>query len=180
MGLVVINGQQVRSWVRDGLLADLGSDPRMATVLARVPDQYHLTGAGEASAAAIPLAVTRGIHATGLYYNKAILDAAGLEVPRTFADLEAAVQPLAALGVAPLVHCSGDVQWNQMFINGLTPIRQGGDSGGPWYFGNQAWGLIKGRCDPNFHNFESFTVADLLDEALGVRVACGCSSKRLI
>lgn len=28
VGLVVINGQQVRSWVRDGLLADLGSDPR--------------------------------------------------------------------------------------------------------------------------------------------------------
>lgn len=61
-----------------------------------------------------------------------------------------------------------------VLMNGLTPIRLDGDSGGPWYFGNQAWGLIKGRCDPTFHNFESFTVADLLDEALGVRVTCGC------
>lgn len=61
-----------------------------------------------------------------------------------------------------------------VLMNGLTPIRLDGDSGGPWYFGNQAWGLIKGRCPPSFNNFESFTVADLLDEALGVRVACGC------
>ena len=122
VGLLVINGQQVRSWVRDGLLADLGADPEMATVLARIPEQFHLPGPGETTARAIPLAVTRGIHATGLYYNKAILDEAGLEVPRTFADLEAAVEPLSALGVAPLVHCSGDVQWNQMFITWVLPM----------------------------------------------------------
>lgn len=68
-----------------------------------------------------------------------------------------------------------DVFYDRLVLmNGLTPIRQGGDSGGPWYFGNQAWGLIKGRCPPTFNHLESFTVADLLDEALGVRVACGC------
>ncbi len=122
VGLVVINGQQIRSWVRDGLLADLGADPEMATVLARIPEQFHLPGPGETTARAIPLAVTRGIHASGIYYTKAILDAAGLEVPRTFADLEAAVEPLSALGVAPLVHCSGDVQWNQMFITWVLPM----------------------------------------------------------
>ena len=44
---VVINGQQVRGWVRDGLLADLGADPKMAAVLARVPAQFHLGGSGE-------------------------------------------------------------------------------------------------------------------------------------
>ena len=30
VGLVMIDGQQVRGWIRDGLLADLGADPRMA------------------------------------------------------------------------------------------------------------------------------------------------------
>lgn len=76
----------------------------------------------------------------------------------------------------PSQSCTNDgVFYDRLVLmNGLTPIRQGGDSGGPWYFGNQAWGLIKGRCPPSFNNFESFTVADLLDEALGVRVACGC------
>jgi ABC-type glycerol-3-phosphate transport system substrate-binding protein len=122
VGLVVINGQQVRSWVRDGLLADLGADPELATVLARIPAQFRLPGPGEVTARAFPLAVTRGIHASGMYYNKAILDEAGLEVPRTFADLEAAVEPLAALGVAPLIHCSGDVQWNQMLITWVLPM----------------------------------------------------------
>jgi ABC-type glycerol-3-phosphate transport system substrate-binding protein len=47
VGFVVINGQQVRGWVRDGLLADLGALPEMADVLARVPAKYHLSGPGE-------------------------------------------------------------------------------------------------------------------------------------
>jgi len=32
------------------------------------------------------------------------------------------VEPLSALGVAPLVHCSGDVQWNQMLITWVLPM----------------------------------------------------------
>jgi arabinogalactan oligomer/maltooligosaccharide transport system substrate-binding protein len=122
VGLMVINGQQVRSWVRDGLLADLGADPEMSTVLGRIPGRVHLPGPGETTARAVPLGVTRGIHASGMYYNKAILDQAGLQVPKTFSELEAAVKPLSALGVAPLVHCSGDVQWNQMLITWVLPM----------------------------------------------------------
>jgi len=122
VGLVLINGQQVRGWVRDGLLADLGADSQMSTVLGRVPEQYHLSGPGEASVRAFPLAITGGVHTTGIYYNKALLDAAGLEPPRTFADLRAAVQPLSALGAAPLIHCSGDVIFNQMLITWVLPM----------------------------------------------------------
>ena len=122
VGLVMINGQQVRGWVRDGLLADLGGDAGMSTVLGRVPEQYHLTGPGEAAVRAFPLAITGGVHTTGIYFNKALLDAAGLEPPRTFEDLRAAVQPLAALGAAPLVHCSGDVVFNQMLITWILPM----------------------------------------------------------
>lgn len=128
--LVTIDGQQVRSWARDGLLADLSADSRLADVLARVPTTVRIGGPGEASARAFPLAVTRGVHTTGLYYNRALLDEAGVAVPRTIADLEAMVQPLAKLGVAPLVHCSGDVFFNQILITWLLPMiveRSGAD-----------------------------------------------------
>ena len=122
VGFVTINGQQVRGWVRDGLLADLGAIPDMSSVLKRVPEQYHLTGPGEASIRAVPLALTGGVHTTGIFYNRALLDAAGLQPPRTFADLRAAVDPLSALGAAPLVHCSGDVIFNQMLITWVLPM----------------------------------------------------------
>ncbi len=122
VGLVMINGQQVRGWVRDGLLADLSSDPGMANVLARVPQRYHLSGPGETATRGFPLALTRGVQTAGIYYNKALLDQAGLEAPRTIADLKAMVQPLSALGAAPLVHCSGDVFFNQMLVTWLLPM----------------------------------------------------------
>lgn len=125
VGLVMINGQQLRGWVRDGLLADLGADPAMETVLGRVPRQFHFGGAGEDTTRAIPLAITGGVHTTGLFVNTALLDRAGLEVPRTLEDLRASVEPLAALGVAPLVHCSGDVIFNQMLITWMLPMIAG-------------------------------------------------------
>jgi ABC-type glycerol-3-phosphate transport system substrate-binding protein len=120
--LLMINGQQVRGWVRDGLLADLGAEARMAEVLARVPQQYHLGGSGESTTRAFPLALTDGVHTTGIYYNKAILDRAGLGPPATFSDLKAMVKPLSRLGTAPLVHPSGDVAFNQMLITWVLPM----------------------------------------------------------
>jgi raffinose/stachyose/melibiose transport system substrate-binding protein len=59
---------------------------------------------------------------TGLYYNKALLDEAGLSAPRTIADLESMVEPLARLGAAPLVHCSGDVYFNQILLTWVLPM----------------------------------------------------------
>jgi ABC-type glycerol-3-phosphate transport system substrate-binding protein len=94
----------------------------MATILERVPEQYHLGGPDEDAVRAFPLAFTRGVDTTGLYYNRALLDRAGVEVPRTFEDLRASVDPLAAIGVAPLVHCSGDVFFNQMLVTWILPM----------------------------------------------------------
>jgi ABC-type glycerol-3-phosphate transport system substrate-binding protein len=122
VGLIVIDGQRVRGWVRDGLLADLADDSAMADLLARVPERFHFADPSGDAIWAFPLAVTRGVHTTGMYYNKAILDEAGLDPPTTIADLEASVAPLAALGVAPLVHCSGDVFFNQILITWLLPM----------------------------------------------------------
>ena len=129
--VMMINGQQLRSWARDGLLVDLSADANLADVLARVPAKFQIGGPGETATRAFPLAMTRGIHTTGLYYNKALLDEAGLAVPRSIADLGAMVQPLAKLGVAPLVHCSGDVFFNQILLTWVLPMiveRSGADA----------------------------------------------------
>ena len=128
--LIMIDGQQVRAWARDGLLADLSADPNLGTVLARVPAQFQIGGPGETARRAVPLAATRGLLITGLYYNKALLDEAGVSPPTTIADLEAMVEPLAKLGAAPLVHCSGDVFFNQILITWILPMiveRSGAD-----------------------------------------------------
>lgn len=70
--------------------------------------------------------------------------------------------------------CTNDGVFNDRLVmmDGVTSI--GGDSGGGWSFGNRAFGSVKGLCAPNFLNRETWSVADLYDEALGVRVSCGC------
>ena len=122
VGLVMLDGLFIRAWARDGLLADLDAEPRLAEVLASVPAQFHLGGPGEGGARALPLAVTRGVQTTGIYYNKALLDRAGLEPPKTIADLKAMVEPLAALGVSPLVHPAGDIAFNPLLVMWLLPM----------------------------------------------------------
>jgi ABC-type glycerol-3-phosphate transport system substrate-binding protein len=57
-----------------------------------------------------------------MYYNKAILDGAGLAPPGTINDLKAMVKPLASMGVAPLVFCSGDVFFNPMLLGWVLPM----------------------------------------------------------
>jgi ABC-type glycerol-3-phosphate transport system substrate-binding protein len=125
VGLIAIDGLFIRAWTRDGLLADLDADPKLADILARVPAKFHLGGLGglgKSGTRAFPLAMTRGLQTTGLYYNKAILDKAGLEAPKKIADFKAMVKPLASLGAAPLVHCSGDAFFNPLLVMWVLPM----------------------------------------------------------
>ena len=159
VGLVMLDGLFVRAWTRDGLLADLGADPRMVDVLARVPEQFHLAGLGETTTRAFPLALGRGVQTTGIYYNKALLDQAGLEPPKTIADLKAMVRPLAGLGAAPLVHCSGDVSFNPLLIMWLLPMIAG-RAGDPLAFVESTIRGQVGYDSPEW--IEAFqTIADL-------------------
>jgi ABC-type glycerol-3-phosphate transport system substrate-binding protein len=125
VGLIQIDGLFVRAWTRDGLLADLGAEPGLAALLARVPQRFHLAGLDEATTRAVPLALNGGVQTTGLYYNRALLDAAGLEPPTTIADFKAMVKPLAALGAAPLVHCAGDAPFNPLLVMWVLPMIAG-------------------------------------------------------
>ncbi|MDG4786083.1 hypothetical protein O7626_09115 [Micromonospora sp. WMMD1102] len=49
-------------------------------------------------------------------------------------------------------------------------ITQVGDSGGPWFVGTVAYGTHVGNAQVNGATVSAFSVADLFDEALGVRV----------
>jgi arabinogalactan oligomer/maltooligosaccharide transport system substrate-binding protein len=159
VGLVMIDGLFVRAWARDGLLADLGADPAMATVLARVPERFHLAGPGETTTRAFPLALSQGVQTTGMYYNKAMLDRAGLEAPRTIADLKAMVKPLAALGAAPLTFCSGEISFNSMLVTWVLPMIAG-RAGDPVAFVERTIKGQGGYDSPEW--IEAFeTIADL-------------------
>ena len=48
---------------------------------------------------------------------------------------------------------------------------QGGDSGGPWFYGNTAYGIHKGYKWWNFKSRSAFSLASYIDEALGVYIA---------
>ena len=103
--------------------------------------------------------MTRGVHTTGLYYNKALLDRAGLEPPRTIADLKAMVQPLAALGVAPLVHLLGR-RVLQPDARHLAAADDRGASGDPLEFAERTVRGEVGYDSPEW--IEAFqTIADL-------------------
>jgi raffinose/stachyose/melibiose transport system substrate-binding protein len=62
------------------------------------------------------------VHVTALFYNKALLDKAGLQPPKTLADMQAMVQPLKAVGAVPLVHPSGEVSWNPLLVAWIQPM----------------------------------------------------------
>lgn len=47
----------------------------------------------------------------------------------------------------------------------------GGDSGGPWYWGNAAYGIHQGRGWASWHYRDVFTEAKYVDDAIGVSIA---------
>lgn len=68
------------------------------------------------------------------------------------------------------VSCTNSGVFNDRLVlmsSGATTTN--GDSGGPWYFATKAFGGHKGKCGILARN--AFSVADLFDEAIGVRVA---------
>jgi len=94
-------------------------------------------------------------------------DPALLDVCRTNNDCSLEVQD-----VSQSCTNSGVTNNRLVLMNGDTQVP--GDSGGGWSLGTKAYGSHKGQCKPDFPNRETFSVAALYDEALGVRVTCGC------
>jgi streptogrisin C len=66
------------------------------------------------------------------------------------------------------IACTNNNVWNDRLVqmNGVTTIP--GDSGGPWTFGGTVFGSQKGHCGSLGR--DAWSVADLFDEAIGVRV----------
>lgn len=76
----------------------------------------------------------------------------------------------------PSMSCtSGGVTMNRL-VGMDRVVSQPGDSGGGWSLGTYAWGSVVGACPAPVccNTVEVFSVADLYDEALAVRVCSNC------
>jgi raffinose/stachyose/melibiose transport system substrate-binding protein len=121
--LVNINGLFMRAWVRDNLLDDLSTHPQLTTALGSVDPAFLAAQADDPQHPfGLPLLHASPAHVTALFYNKALLDKAGLQPPRTLADMQAMVQPLKALGAVPLAHPSGEASWNPLLVMWIQPM----------------------------------------------------------
>jgi ABC-type glycerol-3-phosphate transport system substrate-binding protein len=85
--LLNINGLFIRSWVRDNLLDDLSTHSQLTASFGNV-DQSFLAAQSDdpRHPFAVPVIHASPVHVTALFYNKALLDKAGLQPPRTLAD----------------------------------------------------------------------------------------------
>jgi raffinose/stachyose/melibiose transport system substrate-binding protein len=121
--LVNINGLFMRAWVRDNLLDDLSTHPQLTGPLGSVDQAFLAAQADDPRHPfGLPLLHASPAHVTALFYNKALLDKAGLQPPKTLADMQAMVQPLKALGAVPLVHPSGEASWNPLLVMWIQPM----------------------------------------------------------
>jgi raffinose/stachyose/melibiose transport system substrate-binding protein len=121
--LVNINGLYLRAWVRDNLLEDLSTYPQLAAAFGSVDPSFLAAQSDDPQHPfALPLLHASPVHVTALFYNKALLDKAGLQPPKTLADMPAMVQPLKALGAVPLVHPSGEASWNPLLVMWIQPM----------------------------------------------------------
>jgi raffinose/stachyose/melibiose transport system substrate-binding protein len=121
--LVNINGQFIRAWVRDGLLDDLSKHAELDAAFGSVDASFLSAQSDDPQHPfALPLTHASPVHVTAFFYNKALLDKAGLQPPRTLGDMQAMVQPLKTLGAVPLVHPSGDVGWNPLLVCWIQPM----------------------------------------------------------
>lgn len=121
--LVNINGQFIRAWVRDGLLDDLAEHPQLTSTFGNIDPSFLAAQSEDPKHPfALPLTHASPVHVTAFFYNKALLDKAGLQPPGTLDDMKAMVQPLKSLGALPFVHPSGDVGWNPLLVCWIQPM----------------------------------------------------------
>jgi len=121
--LLNINGLFIRSWVRDNLLDDLSTHSQLTASFGSVDPSFLAAQSDDPRHPfALPVIHASPVHVTALFYNKALLDKAGLQPPRTLADMKAMVQPLKAIGAVPLVHPAGEVSWNPLLVMWIQPM----------------------------------------------------------
>jgi hypothetical protein len=121
--LLNINGLFIRAWVRDNLLHDLSTHSQSTASFGNVDPSFLAAQSDDPRHPfALPVIHASPVHVTALFYNKALLDKAGLQPPRTLADMKAMVQPLKAIGAVPLVHPAGEVSWNPLLVMWIQPM----------------------------------------------------------
>lgn len=101
-------GATLKDYVTAGKVADLTADT--AGVLEKVIPSIAEGGKVDGKVYAVPNVGTQPVV---LYYNKELFEKAGLEVPTTWSELEAAVETFKAEGVTPIA-LAGASKWTNM------------------------------------------------------------------
>lgn len=101
-------GATVRDYVSAGKVADITADT--SDVLTRVIPSIAEGGKVDGKVYAIPNVGTQPVV---LYYNKDLFDQAGVSVPTTWSELEAAVQTFKDAGITPIA-LAGASKWTNM------------------------------------------------------------------
>jgi raffinose/stachyose/melibiose transport system substrate-binding protein len=121
--LLNMNGLFIRSWVRDNLLEDLSTHAQLTASFSNVDASFLAAQSDDpAHQFGLPVIHASPVHVTALFYNKALLDKAGVQPPRTLADMTAMVEPLKAIGAAPMVHPGGETSWNPLLVMWIQPM----------------------------------------------------------
>ncbi|HEY2980173.1 MAG TPA: extracellular solute-binding protein, partial [Anaerolineales bacterium] len=113
-----------RNWFEQGYVASLKDLPGLADAIPAASNAPWATEDGE------PFAVPIAAVSHGIYYNKDIFAANGIEVPTTWEDLMAAAATLKAAGVTPFANGTKD-EWdiNEVVWMTIVPNNVGGAEG---------------------------------------------------
>lgn len=118
---VQLKGPAIQEWYEEGVLADISDvaeEQHWTDVLpARIAD--HMKCDGHWCAA--PVNVHR---VNWVWANKAILDANGIEMPKTWEEFNAAAEKLKAAGITPLAH--GGQAWQDATVFETVVLGLGG------------------------------------------------------
>jgi glucose/mannose transport system substrate-binding protein len=114
-------GFDILDWANQGALADLNDVAAKEGWDAVVPDA--LKGFAKADGKWVSAPVN--VHSTNwVWANKAVLEANGIEVPKTWDEFVAALDKLAAAGVTPVAH--GGQPWQDATIFDAVAMSAGG------------------------------------------------------
>ncbi|MBB6097805.1 glucose/mannose transport system substrate-binding protein [Deinobacterium chartae] len=124
----------IDQWVRGRLMADISDVWKSQGWEKVIPKDLQEMVQSGGKYYAVPVNVHRG---NVLYYNKAVLDKAGVKPPKTMAEFFAAAEKLKKAGVTPLALGSqGNWQITMLFENNLVA------AGGPKFYRDLVTGKV--------------------------------------
>ncbi len=114
-------GFDIQDWAKQNALANLNDVAAKEGWDAVVPDALKAFSKADGKWVSAPV----NVHSTNwVWANKAVLDANGIDVPKTWEEFTAALDTLAAAGVTPIAH--GGQPWQDATVFDAVAMSAGG------------------------------------------------------